>query len=99
MYEFIEKIFTFECFRVLSIWMPFDDALVAKRKRVASALLEHAFKTEGLDIIADILCAPVKNRACLGFLAKYRFRRVGLLSMASYRDFGKLESVVLAHTP
>lgn len=46
-------------------------------------------------ILADVLTAPVPNLGSSRFFAKLGFKKVGILTLGQYRDYGALTSEVL----
>ena len=61
---------------------------------VGCKLLKKVIESEKCSLVADILTHPVRNDACLCFVKKHGFTRVGELRLTSYRDFGSLVSEV-----
>jgi hypothetical protein len=65
------------------------------RKGVGTQLFNYALGVHSVSFITDILLEPICNLASLRFFEKNGFRRIGVLELSHYRDFGALKSQVL----
>lgn len=71
----------------------------SRGKGIAKSLLEFAKTRSPQGIITDVLTGPVKNDVSISFFHKNNFLSIGSFSLAAYRDFGQLDSLVLTWKP
>lgn len=66
---------------------------------VGNRLMATCKKKSPGGLLADILVEPVGNGSSIAFFERCGFAPCGMLSLASYRDFGELKSKVFLWTP
>jgi ribosomal protein S18 acetylase RimI-like enzyme len=66
-----------------------------EQRGLGGALVQHVQNYHTQPLLADVLTAPVPNLGSRFFFERLGFRKVGVLELDSYRDYGSLTSDVL----
>lgn len=69
-----------------------------QQRGLGKRLIQQVQRHHTRPLLADILSSPIPNLGSSLFFGRLGFRRVGVLHLASYRDYGPLTSEVLIST-
>lgn len=66
-----------------------------EQRGLGRRLVRHVLDHHRQPVLADVLTAPIPNLGSGRFFARLGFKKVGVLTLGQYRDYGALNSDVL----